>query len=400
MKILAKNSIEKLILLTFLSSLVCHAFAGDKNNNDSNEGFTYKLSAKAQLRSDNYDSVFSANGEQETDYYLRRAEAGVAGQFVKSFNYKLKLKADNDGDVTVRDAYLAYDLPYKSEVLAGRFDPDFGLELSGSNSWTTAIERSSIWDLVKNAGDGSDGAGMAVRTAHKHYFVSLGGFDFSDSKVLNMRLAYIPLNSRQQILHLGYSVRNAQYDNPDSGRVRTDLGVWGVHVNNNGNSIRLARDSRAYGFDDDFTQALELAYAYGAFSIQGEHLDRHFNGARNEHDRDATGDYVQIAYTITGESRNYDSDSATFGKIKSQRSYGAWEIFYRYDTLAIDGEVGLLTRSRTHSEATAKVMGINWYALDYLKISANYISGAAPLIPNDVGDEKGNAYSLQAQIKF
>lgn len=372
----------------------------DGSYNKKEEGFTYKLGAKIQLRGETFDGLFSNDGERKSDYYLRRAEISVDGQLTRSLNYEVKLKADNNGDVKLKDAFMSYELPYKSEIIAGRFDPDFGLELTGSSSWTTANERSSIWDLVKNAGDGSDGEGFAVRSAHKHYFVSVGDFRFSDNNVLNLRAAYIPINSKDQTLHLGYSVRNATYDNPDGGVIHTDLSLWGVHVNDSGNTIRLARNSHYYGFDDDLTQVMEFAYARGPFSIQGEHLVRKFNGIQSQEERNAKGDYVQIAYTLTGEARDYNSKNATFGKIKSNGHYGAWEIFYRYDQLETNGEAGMLSHSRNHGEATSKVMGINWYLLDHLKISANYIDGNAPLIPNDVADEHGKALSLQAQVKF
>jgi phosphate-selective porin OprO and OprP len=388
-----KTQPASILLVTSCLLLACnYALAGKGKAKDEINGFTYKLGA--------YEGVFSNDGTRETDYYLRRAEVSADGQFTKSLNYEVKLKADYEGSITLREAFLSYELPYKSEIVAGRFDPDFGLELTGSSSWTTANERSSIWDLVKNAGDGSDGEGLALRTAHKHYFVSVGGFRFSDNHVLNLRAAYMPLNNNDQTLHLGYSARNAIYDNPEGGVIRTDLSMWGVHVNDNGNSIRLARDSRNSGFDDDVTQVLELAYAQGPFSIQGEHLLRKFNGAHHEEDRDAKGDYLQLAYTLTGETRNYNTKSATFGKIKPNSHYGAWEIFYRYDQVETNGEAGMLSQGRTHGEATSKVMGVNWYVLDYLKISVNYIDGNAPLIPNDADNEKGKALSLQAQLKF
>lgn len=395
-----KISLGKEITLLVLAGLSSLTLADESTKKQEPEGFTYKFGGKVQLRAESFEDVFTNNGDRETEYYVRRAELGVEGQIFKSLNYGVKLKSDYEGNVTLRDAYLSYDLPYKSELLAGRFDPDFGLELSGSSSWTTANERSSIWDLVKNAGDGSDGGGIALRTAHKHYVLSLGGFDFSNSKVINARAVYLPINDRQQVLHLGYSVRNANYDSVDYGVIRTDLGIWGVHVNDNGNSIRLARDSRGYGFDEDITQVAELAYMQGPFSIQGELLDRKFNGAQGDEDRDAKGGYIQVAYTLTGESRNYSTSSATFGKIKSTHKYGAWEIFYRHEKMEANGEDGLLSHSRNHGEANSSVVGVNWYALDYLKISADYIIGEAPLIPNDIGDEDGKAVSLQVQLKF
>lgn len=396
----------KIYLTAFLMSVAlcsAHAFSATKDEITSKEepdGFSYKFGGKIQLRAESYDDLFSNNGDREAAYYVRRAEFSVDGRLMKSLNYEIKLKSDYEGNVILRDAYISYDLTKRSEILVGRFDPDFGLELSGSNSWTTANERSSIWDLVKNAGDGSDGGGLAFRTAQKHFFVSLGGFDFSDSKVLNARASYMPINERNEVLHLGYSVRQARYDSVDYGVIRTDLGVWGVHVLDNGNSTRLARDSRGFGFNDDLTQVAELAYLHGPFSIQGEFLDRKFNGAKGDEDRSAKGNYVQFAYTITGESRSYSTKSATFGKIKPAHKYGAWELFYRQENLDTDGEAGMLSHGRHHGEASSQVAGVNWYLMDYAKISANYILGDAPLIPNDVGDEKGKAVSLQLQLRF
>lgn len=400
-----KNIVNKTAFLCCFVGLSNYVFASDEISpkdtaKQKEKGFTYNFGGKAQLRADTYKDLFSNNGEQETDYYLRKAELSLEGQFVPSLRYELKIKADYEGDVSARDAYIAYDLPHKSELVVGRFDPDFGLELTGSSSWTTANERSAIWDLVKNAGDGSDGHGIGLRTAHKHYFMSLGSFDFSNSQVVSARAVYMPINNRKQVLHLGYSVRNERYDMADTGVIRTDLGMWGVHVNDNGNSIRLARDSRAFGFDEDLAQVIEVAYAYGPFSLQAEYLDKHSTAARNAVDRDAKGNYIQVAYTLTGESRNYNTKNATFGKIKSKRDFGAWEIFYRHDKVETQGEIGMLSGRRTAGEANSRIAGVNWYACDYLKVSLNHIVGEAPLIPNDHGDEQGEAYSLQVQLKF
>lgn len=356
---------------------------------------TYEVGGKVRLRSDTFDDLYSNDGSQVRENYLRRADFEVKGLFFQSFDYEFELKANKEGEVSVKTATLGYKFPYGFSVAVGRLDPDFGLEMTGSSAWATGVERSSVWDLAPDAGDGAEGEGVVFRQGGKHHFLSLSGFDLAEYSTINARVVYVPIEKKKHVLHVGFSYSDSQ-GFEDDGRIRSDLSVRGVGISDNGNSTQLARAKTDAAFDDDRVQVIELAYLRGPFSIQAEQLERQLSAVIPSNDRVATGRYVQVAYTLTGEHRSYKMDTATFGKIKPKNTdWGAWEIFYRKDWLATEGEVGLLSRQRSQGDAEVDVLGVNWYWSEYFKFSANYLEGYAIDIPNDVDDEKGRAMTLQ-----
>lgn len=359
---------------------------------------TYEVGGKVRLRSDTFDDLYSNDGAKVRENYLRRADLEVKGLLLHSLNYEFELKADNEGDISVKTAALGYKFPYGFSVVLGRLDPDFGLEMTGSSAWATGVERSSVWDLAPDAGDGAEGEGVVFRQSGKHHFLSLGGFDLDEYSTMNARVVYAPIEKKKHVLHIGFSYSDSQGFEGD-GRIRSDLSVRGVGISDNGNSTQLARAKTEAAFDDDNVQVIEFAYLRGPFSIQAEQLERQLSAVISSNDRVATGRYAQVAYTLTGEHRSYKMDTATFGKIKPKNAdWGAWEIFYRKDWLSTEGEVGLLSRQRSQGDAEVDVLGVNWYWNEYFKLSANYLEGYAIDIPNDVDDEKGKAMTIQVLI--
>ncbi len=115
---------------------------------------------------------------------------------------------------------------------------------------------------------------------------------------------------------------------------------------------------------------------------------------------------MQLAYTLTGESRSYKLDGGKFDKIKPEnKRTGAWEVFYRFDDITVDetgiapsGYVGALDSA----EAGAKThtIGVNWYANESVKLSANYLKTSVDDVVNANGDDDGDAISLRAQYVF
>lgn len=370
-----------------------------KTNTSSADGtdswVTYEVGGKVRLRSDTFDDLYSNDGTKVRENYLRRADFEVKGLFFQSLDYEFELKADHEGEVSVKTATLGYKFPYGFSLAAGRLDPDFGLEMTGSSAWATGVERSSVWDLAPDAGDGAEGEGVVFRQVGKHHFLSLGGFDLAEYSTINARAVYVPIEKKKHVLHIGFSYSDSQ-GFEDDGRIRSDLSVRGVGISDNGNSTQLARAKTDAAFDDDKVQVIELAYLRGPFSIQAEQLERQLSAVIPSNNREATGRYAQVAYTLTGEHRSYKMDTATFGKIKPKNAdWGAWEIFYRKDWLSTEGEAGLLSRQRSQGDAEVDVLGVNWYWNEHAKFSANYLEGYAIDIPNDTDDEKGRAMTLQ-----
>lgn len=365
----------------------------------ASDNFTYNLAGKIRLRSETFEDLYTNDGTRQREDYLRRADLELSGTLLQTMDYELELKLDREGKTTLKTAELDYRLPHNVSLALGRFDPDFGLELSGSSTWVTGIERSSIWDLAPYAGDGSEGKGLAIRHYQKHYFISAGEFDSPAGRVRDARLVYAPLQKKKHLLHLGYSYAE-ELEATTDGEIKSDLGIWGAGFSDNGNSSKLAKDKTAGAFAKDYAQVFELAYMYGPVSLQSEYLQRKMTGSGSQADRSASGNYAQIAYSLSGEPRDYSIKNAKFGRIKPQHKYGAWEIFYRKDWLETRGENGMLSKKRAQGLAQVDVVGVNWYSPSAFKISANYLRGKTKGIDNDVGDVAGNGLTLQVQLRF
>src|SRR5690606_39586176 len=118
----------------------------------------------------------------------------------------------------------------------------------------------------------------------------------------------------------------------------------------------------ADGFEHGRVWGPEGACQFGPACSRGAYLHRNLDGSRGQADRDATGYYVQAAYTLTGEARSYRLNGGRFDSIKpSNPSVGAWEVFYRYEDLSVE-QTGVADR-----EASIHTLGVNWYANEAIK---------------------------------
>jgi phosphate-selective porin OprO/OprP len=210
------------------------------------------------------------------------------------------------------------------------------------------------------------------------------------------------------VLHFGvnYATRDLQ-DTSFDGRIRSRLGIRGVSTEggqdagNNGNRLVLAgaNNTPVGAYDNDSTVGLEAAFATGPFSIQSEYLKREVEAkAANREDIDADGYYVQVAYTLTGEARDYKLGK--FDKIKpSNKSLGAWEVFYRYDNISAEDDNGAFANI-DDVEAKVHNLGVNWYANEAVKLSGYYVTTKVDNATNSVGDDDGDGMVFRAQYVF
>lgn len=365
--------------------------------------FSFKIGGRLQADFDTFDGLYTDNGNRADASYLRRSRLEISGKAYGVWAYDLAVEL-NDTDTPIKEASISYMGLDPVTIKVGRFDPDFGLENAISSKWTTGIERSAVTELAPWVNDRDDGLGAQVRGTRGMFYGSAGilrpttneDSDGKGANNYNLRLVFAPMARSGKVLHFGLSYAYNDAESVD-GRIRTRLGVRGVsETDNNGNRQELAPNTDG-AFDRDSAASLEFAYATGPFSLQSEYLRRQLEvkpGTKN-HDRDATGYYGQLAYTLTGEARGYKLDGGKFDQIKPQnKHFGAWEIFYRYDHLNV--------REHDLLDNTAKVhtVGVNWYANDAVKISANYVRATSDGFSNAVGDQDGDALALRAQYVF
>ncbi len=394
----------------------------------------FKIGGRIQTDFDSFDGVYTSNNEAGNEAYFRRAQLEIGGNF-NDWRYQLNADfGDTAGSSTrIDEASVTYTGFSPVNVRFGRFDPDFSLEKATSSKWITAIERSAVLDLASWTTGHENGIGVQLNGTHAGKFYGSAsiqqqdgaGLEDADGKDVNSFFArgvYAPIVSETQVLHfgLGYAARNYADEgaNGFKGQIGSRLGVRGLsevpsspalpkNQPSNGNLILAPAETGAVSFADDKVLGLEAAYLTGPLSVQGEYLKRDLGGAGNNGDREATGYNVQVAYTLTGESRGYKLDGAKFDAIKPlNKQTGAWEVFYRYDNLNVEDSVALQA-AIDESQAKVHTVGVNWYVNEQVKLSANYLvtqtdadTVALQNRPASADDDSGKAISLRAQYQF
>jgi len=246
------------------------------------------------------------------------------------------------------------------------------MELQESSNDIMFIERSLVNGLTEKTFNRA--LGLDLKSAGKDWSVQLGvyGDDPSENKKLgdegwsiSSRATYTPINTKNQVLHVGGSVG---FRAMEAGDVK--LGYETTHMSN----LFLTKDT--VNDVNGMTMGIaELAYMYGPFSVQSEYahmwLDRDGAGGLNF---DAW--YVQAAWTLTGESRSYKGSDGEFKRLKPSEEFGfgegsgwgAVELALRYDETDLNSGdiVGGTEKSFT--------VGANWYLNQNVRLMADYRS--------------------------
>ena len=389
----------------------------------TDKAFSFKIGGRLQADYAMFDDYYTRNGNAADAAYFRRAYLELGGTAYKDWkyqvNYDLSRNTGNDSAGYFDEASVTYTGFSPLNIKLGRFYTDFGLEKATSSKWTTALERNLSYDLAEWTNDNS---GMGVQASSVLAdSVFLSGSVFSENnndtdgdsvKRYNARSVFAPLNQPGNVLHVGlqYAYRDLSGSAVDT-RIRSRMGMRGVDTNG-GNSAGANGNRALFGgsaatadlWEDDAVWGVEGAWALNAFSIQGEYLSRTLKADQASSDIDAKGYYVQVAYTLTGEPRLYKLDGAKFDTIKpANKQLGAWELFYRFDSINIeDDNVTSSSATRQVGDASGKAhtLGVNWYANDAVKISANYIKASTDRVSNSVGDDSGDGVVMRLQYAF
>ncbi|WP_022966280.1 OprO/OprP family phosphate-selective porin [Denitrificimonas caeni] len=374
------------------------------------QSFSFKLGGRIQADFDQFDGVYTKNGKSANEAYFRRARLELSGTAYHDWKYAFNLDFAEDGSSKWKEASITYTGFKPLKVKVGRFDPDFGLEKATSSKWISTIERSIIYDAGEWVNDKQDGMGVQVSGTSGMFYGSAGinraknneDDNGSNNNTYNMRAVVAPMAEAGNVLHFGVNYAKRSTEDFD-GRIRSRMGVRGTTEDSkNGNRPTFA-SSQAGQFDSDSAWGLEAAYALGPFSAQSEYLRRDISAKSGSalKDRQVDGYNLQLAYTLTGESRGYKLDGGKFDSIKpSNKQTGAWELVYRYDHLTVADADMDMTGSFYDTKAKVHTMGVNWYANDAVKVSANYLKAKTDQVANAANDDSGDAISLRVQYAF
>lgn len=374
------------------------------------QSFSFKLGGRIQADFDQFDGVYTKNGKSANEAYFRRARLELSGTAYHDWKYAFYLDFAEDGSSKWREASITYTGFKPLKVKVGQFHPDFGLERATSSKWISTIERTIIYDAGEWVNDKQDGMGVQVSGTSGMFYGSAGinraknneDDNGSNNNTYNMRAVIAPMAEAGNVLHFGVNYAKRSTEDFD-GRIRSRMGVRGTTEDSkNGNRPTFA-SSQAGQFDSDSAWGLEAAYALGPFSAQSEYLRRDISAKSGSalKDRQVDGYNLQLAYTLTGESRGYKLDGGKFDSIKpSNKQTGAWELVYRYDHLTVADADMDMTGSFYDTKAKVHTMGVNWYANDAVKVSANYLKAKTDQVANAANDDSGDAISLRVQYAF
>ncbi len=319
-----------------------------------------KISTKGGLKVTSGDYKFQVGGRIMYDYNraeengvvdedafeARRTRLYVKGTVAKDWQFKTQYNTDGSG---VEDLYLRYTGFGKGAVVTvGNQQQPFGLELLTSSKDISVLERTAATELFtvgraegvvlsgKFDGNQTYAAGL--------YFDDVDPNDTGEEAGFAARYTIAPLKTDNSLVHLGAAYRD---------------------------------------IDDTEALGLEVAAVSGSFHVQAEYFDGDFG------DESLSGQYVQVGYILTGETRPYSGGK--FKRVKPASQGGAWEVVARYEDG--DGDFGDIELGET--DATAYTVGVNWYAHNNVRFGLNYTDGE-----DENSDDEGEEIRLRAQLTF
>ena len=368
---------------------------------------------------------------------FRRAQFGIEGKLAGDWQYSLIYEFGGTGQEDggrIQDLYLQYNGFDWARLRAGAFGPSVGYDDSISNADSIFLERASPAELQRQIAGGEGRTGVAVYSNGEEWFAAvavtgapIATQSFDEQLALVGRAAWLLVKSPDLNVHVG---ANATYllRAPDQGpdaaqrytlrlRDRPEIRV---------DSTRLI-DTGNINTDTLFSPGLEFAANFQNFYVQGEYFryqfERELGGALP--DPDFSGWYVQAAYALTGETRNWNAANGVFSGVKPAKplsfdggGWGALEVAVRYSFADLNYREELLPAAGgiRGGEQRAWTAGLNWYVnanvrflLDYQWVDVDRQStgaanayGTGVIVPPagaQIGQDLG-IVSLRTQFTF
>ena len=358
----------------------------------SEDGATsIKLRGRVMLDFADVDWSSPTTGAPSDTSEFRTARMGIEA---RHGDFKLVAEFDFASDNTAaNDVYLSYASPV-GDFRAGHFKTMNSLDELTSGRFTTFMERGLATDLFHL----DRRIGLSY-TWHGHGVVASAGifggrmdnnFRFAeadDTSALAARLTWSGEHAGTRV-HVGASWRQLDYARQGT-RIRS---YPQAHLSNRFAAADYRSDAApGRAISSDFT-GIEAALVRGPFHVQAEYARLSLDGPPGN--QDFGGVYIQAGWFITGETRAYKAAKGVFGRTTPARDvneggYGAFEVAARYDVTDM-GDASL-------GEMRATTLGMNWYPLDHVRVTANYVAAEldAPAFT-----ETSDALQLRLQLDW
>jgi len=333
-------------------------------------------------------SVSEDNVDHNSGTEIRRARLFAKGTIDKDWSFKLQYDFTGTGSSGIKDAYLDYK-PLKIRI--GHAKEPFSLQNMTSSKYITFTER-GLPDVF------AEGRNIGIQTSRNGDNWMIAGGVFGDGPDggsggennegwgAAIRATIAPINTDEQTLHLGtsFAYRNVGGDHTLQFKERPEAHITDTRIVDTGS------------FDaNNITRAvLEAAYISGPFHIQGEYyhteIERQLSGMK---DLSFGGYYVEAGLFLTDDSVNYKASKGGYSAVTPTGDNGAWQIAARFSNLDLTDE------DINGGEAESFTVGLNWFATQNIRFSANYIN----VLDVDGGPTDGDepsAFTFRSQVTF
>ncbi len=290
---------------------------------------------------------------------VRLAEISISGSLNDHWSYLFKLDW--------KTFYATYSgLSKNTWLYFGQVVIPFGLENACSNKWSPFLERSLPTYTF------SPGYGIGLSFRQVFYDSTISGSltsPFYGRRMTGqnqplqktLRITYAPFHEPGEVLHFGISARYQRLY--ERGRL---IFLSRPEITLRDNLGFLSAEFKGLNYCS--CMGLEFATLWGPFCLQSEITKaivptRAFISNINK----CAGAYIQASYILTGESRDYDFKSGTFGRIRPQTKMGAWDIAFRYSYLNLE------TVNQTGGMEWSTTFALGWTYNNHVRLFGNYI---------------------------
>ena len=355
----------------------------------------HSLEARLGARFD-VDAAFFDEDETDLDHdvEIRRLRPELSLRVADAWRFKIDAELRPRSDPRVRNLYVGYWGFERSEIRLGNQLSRLGLEGRTGSSDFPFMERS-----LANAISPGTLTGLSARHWGRvtrpgpAYHASLGLFmeplgrredDKQDAEGLSVvgRLSFAPWEHENSTLHFGLSGQYRDVSGGGEYRIRSRPGSF--------TASRLVDTGTLEDVTRALTGGVELAWAWGPLTLQGEYLRTELSRSRSP-DPSFDGAYVFAALLLTGEHRKYRARAGGFGRVKPKRSWGALEAALRWSTLDLQ-DSGV--RGGDQDDVT---LGLNWYVNRNMRVMFNFISVDANR-RRDGRQDRPEIYQLRFQL--
>lgn len=315
---------------------------------------------------------------------FRRARVSFIADW--GFDWRVHLSGDAGKFSGLRDLYAEYRR-YPVYVAFGRMVEPFGL-LQGGSAGAALMERPQPTALAPGYGFGVQG-----NYAGSNWGVTFGAFDATQNDIdlggrkeeaLTGRLTFAPYRSAAALVHLAI---NGSRRSSGEGYAQFDaLPETTLLDGYNTQSLVWSADNDSPGSNKYWIYGAEGAWKVASLMLQAEFLQTIFdhtntlNPSTFEFERIPSpryhGYYVEAAWVVTGEHRDYSTRRGVFGNVYPERplgsgGFGAFEVAARGSVTDLRYDVRYHGPTGDYGEVGS--IGVNWYPSDAVKAMLDFV---------------------------